>query len=70
MSRAPVLEDPLQFKVDAKEVEHAYTELVSGQGYYVLNGGFSTAYALAARDRLLELVKTEDSKATHFTGMH
>ena len=64
------LEDPLAFPVDPVQVEAAYNEMVSGKGYYILQSGFSAQYAKAARDRIMELVKQENSKATHFTGLH
>ena len=66
--RLRALEDPLLFDVKPAQVDEAFNELVAGKGYYVLKGGFSTEYALTARDRILELVRLENSRATHFTG--
>ena len=63
------LEDPLKFPVSPAQVDKAFTQLVSGQGSYLLKGGLSKEYALAARDRILELVRLENSRATHFTSL-
>ncbi len=61
-------EDALDYPIVESEVTEAVNQLTSGNGYYMLRGGYSREYALRARDRLLELVRIEDSKATHFTA--
>jgi hypothetical protein len=61
-------EDALDFPVLDQQVQDAMEHLTTGPGYYILKGGYSRKYALAARDRILELVRTEEQRATHFTA--
>jgi hypothetical protein len=68
LATATALENPLEFLVREAQVQEAVHELIEGNGFYVLKGGFSRQYALAARERILELVRLENSKATHFTA--
>jgi ectoine hydroxylase-related dioxygenase (phytanoyl-CoA dioxygenase family) len=61
-------EDALDFPIDEAEVQKAYTELTTGPGFYLLKQGYSREFALKARDRILDLVRTEEQRATHFTS--
>ena len=56
------------FKVDPKEVKHAFEEVTRGRGFYVVKGAFTKEEITLAADRIHGLAMNEKQKATHFTS--